>query len=826
MIFPKIDAPLRDSFRGELGLADYLPYDTLIEPDTLLTAYHGLTATWDATYADTAYLDEKARENHAKRIAAPAHRIARSAFGTSGWMLQTHALPMEAEPLSTVVSNTPHGVLTRSHREHVKDLRVRVRHLLSATYLPPVPQVNPWLKRLFLTGPTPIETSYQKVKADFDRGLETIEDGLSHVAALRRLGTHPADPRRNALLEAVFQVLYDDVQPIVIGAPFERAEISGLLAARDLYGGHTPRLGGKTVRVLSFFGYPRNVMPNALDAYASNASLGTRYAQRIIFEDQAAMRRHLDFRRRIALGKNINLLGKPRNDRTIAAEALSAEDAIVELDTGALSYGHLSTQIVIMHADPEYVESQVRAMRRTFEAAGFVLNDETDNAVEALFGHFIGEGYRNTVEGPANTVNFSRLVLSSTPWAGDVTRNCASCLNDVPAIIGLSRTGTDVALDPHEDDAQSLMVIGPPGGGKSFLFGMFLGNYIREPNDFVPGVDRNYTQFVATTFLGGEYRETERFWLFGGLEDEFLFDFLVDFLANLAAINGVNDNVRDLIKKTLELVALDSVEQRTLTNFVGTLGSHGKVAECAAKAIEQYTHAGAYRGVFDGQYEGERAFNPRQIHELGSLFRDDASTQLTGPVLLWALRSFVEQMRGRRSIALFEEAWGPLGMVAALLGELVRTLRFRHSGIALFTHLLADIKESLVGRILTAACRKKILLPNENALGDELEFYEKGLGLTRPQIEAVCNAEPKRELIVVSPGGFGVMRLTPSPAECVVYGSTSADKIAHARKLVQEFPDWRVRLLLEAGCKREADKIRSLERQHIVNPYTLKEAIA
>jgi type IV secretory pathway VirB4 component len=834
------DVSLAQSLRVNLGLSDYLPYEEIVEPDTILTSYGAFGAIFEVVWRDTSTMLKIERMRHAARINEGLTSIGKRTFGSNGWMVHSHALRMEADSLDlpAFVPSDGGRVLAKSRIEHLAGKRSKVRHLLSVTYLPPL-QKDSKFKQWFVTGPKQAEQSYDRVRTEFLAGLQSLEQSLSNIGELRLLGTHPMDRERNELLEAIYQVIFDEVQPIVVGYPFEPAPIGGLLASHDINPvGVTPTVGRKHLRVLSIYGYPRRTKPDMLDQFLQTPARGCRFSTRTIFEDFETTVKRLEKKRNQHAGKKSSpfaWLSKsaPRVDQHAASEEKKADNAIAEAKTGIVAYAHLSAQAVFLNEDLEELTADAERVKRALtHKGGFTVTLEDANTVAAYLGHLPFVGHYNVTEGQAHTLNIARVWASSSAWGGNTNWDCKSCPEiKVPILYGLTRTGEDFAVDTHDEDSQSFVSYGRPGSGKTTLANKFSGEYRRTPMDQVFGIDVNFGQLVTCRFLGGDYRESQRIWLFANLESKAKRDFLAEFLVNLIALNGVKVQDNEVFIRALERMLQKNWRERTLTTFRTTIRPY--VDTEIYNILGDYALGGIHDGCFDGEPDLGVGTNSYEVHELGALLGGTAKETVAAPMLLWHLNSFVDRMAGHRTLILVDEAWAALqsDIVARELGKIIRTARHRHGGVGFFTHSPSDVKDSAIGKIINAACKTKLLMPNPDAAGELEPFYgEKGMLLSPAEIKAVATAKEKDECALVTGGKFGIFSNRLSPDESVVYGATGKDEVTAARALMREYPpesgEFQERYMISRGRKAAAARLRSLRLNHFLDqPQAIREAI-
>ncbi len=818
----------------QLGLVDYLPYEEMIEPDVMLLSYGGVGALYEVEFEDLSVIGEDDAFRHEAWKSDALRRLGR------GWMGQTYAKKSAAPSLQmpAFIANDAQRVLEESHIAEGAGDRRSVRHFLALAYMPP-PKANTRAQKLIFEGEPPVEYTYEKVLSTFARGLASVEGSLRPVSRMRRLGTHPSDAARSDFLEVLLYLLYDDVQPVRQPDPFEPFEVGGMLAAHDVSPvGTTPRIGKKHLRALSVYGVPTTTKPGMMEDFLKAPGVGQYLSVRAIFQSPEETRKRLEKDRRTWAGLRTSLVSKAmsssggRENRVAAINEEKTENAIVAAQTGVVSYVHWSSKIVFQDADLDALNEALTKAEEALRGIGFTVKAETANTFDAYLGSRPFDGFHDVREGQAHSQNAARMWPSSTRWAGRETWNCKNCGPETrPALRGVTNAGSDFYFDPHDEDSQSFLGIGSPGSGKTTDLNYFGAKYRRTPLDQVFGIDKNRGQLVTCKFLGGDYRENERYSLFDGIENIDKRRFLAKYLVNLGIVNKIviAPEQRTIVASTLEMMLQFPARHRSLSTFLNSLSAmdrEGKLSE----ALAQYAEGGAYHGILDGVGSAQGT-NSYEVHELGHLLggQADREDKVAAPVLVWILNSFEDRLPGHRTIIPIDEAWAAVRTesVAALLDEELRTLRYRHAGIGFFTHSFAELSKSSIGDIIMTACKTRLIYPDPDAgSGASREFFEK-LELNDAMIDAIRKGAKKRDIFLSGSGRFAGFQLPRSAAELAVYGCTGKDEVSAAVALMENHPeDWRERHLEAYGCRKEAARLRSLRRSHALNSEAILEAVS
>lgn len=107
-----------------------------------------------------------------------------------------------------------------------------------------------------------------------------------------------------------------------------------------------------------------------------------------------------------------------RANRDAQLMAEDAEEALVEVQSGYVGAGYLTSCIVLLHESPEPLHDWAREQRRVIQTLGFGCRIESINALEAWLGTHPGNGFANLRRPLVNTLNLADLLPLASIWSG------------------------------------------------------------------------------------------------------------------------------------------------------------------------------------------------------------------------------------------------------------------------------------------------------------------------------------------------------------------------------------------------------------------------
>jgi len=588
--------------------------------------------------------------------------------------------------------------------------------------------------------------------------------------------------------------------------------LDSLLTDESLIGGTSPKLGEKYLAVLGILGFPGSTKPALLDELNS-LGFSYRWSTRFIALDKNESKKELENYQRKWFSKRKSIVALIKELLTKEESALSdtealekAEDAqaaIAELGSDDLSYGYYTTSIVLAHKEQSVLQTQVAAVERIINGAGFVTRLETFNAVDAWLGTIPGNT-RNNVRRPLlNTLNLSHLAPgASAVWSGQ-KENLQ--LGGPPLFIAETGGSTPFRFSTHVNDVGHTLILGPTGAGKSTLLNFIALSFLRYENAQVYMCDKGRSALGLITAIGGQHYELGGELSFQPLrlvDEESEKKWAHEWLVGIIEKEGgpPTPAQKKAIWEALDSVASSPKEQRTLYALTVYLQD-----QALKEALMPYTRKGAHGNILDSNQD-RLDYSKIQCFEMENLM--DTPSVLP-PVLSYLFHRLENRFDGSPTLLLLDEAWLYLDhpLFQRKIREWLKTLRKKNVSVIFSTQSLSDIESSSISATIKESCFTKIFLPNAAALqSDQREFYGR-FGLNERQIEILARALPKRDYYYNSSLGNRLFQLALSELALAVCAGANPEQTKLIRSIRDQASntDEYLTLLFEAkGLRRAA----------------------
>ncbi len=729
-------------------LADYLPWACLIAPGVVLNKDGSFQRTARFRGPDLGSATEEELVATCARINNALRR-----FG-SGWALYfeacRHAAPdyphsSFKDPAAWIVDQERRGQFESS--EH----HFESAYYLTFAYLPPADSAK---RAESLLIEKPDDELTETASDHLTAFITESERCLDLMGSLFPLATFLDDTETLTYLHSCISPNKHQID-----CPETPAYIDALIGGADLVGGLVPRLGGENLHMITVRGFPGESTPGILDELNS-LGFSYRWMTRYLPMDKAEATKVIGKFRRQWFAKRKSVMSLLREslfnetsalvDSDADNKALDADEALQDLGADHVSFGYLTTCIVVSHKDALIAEQQIRSIERIVNGRGFVSIHESVNAVDAWLGTLPGNPYANIRQPIIHTLNLTHLMPLSAIWAGP---NRNEHLDDVPLLYATTAGHTPLRLVTHQGDVGHMLIVGPTGAGKSVLLSLLALQFRRYKDAQVFVFDKGRSARAATLALNGDYYDlgAENSIIFQPLkdiDDEAEIAWALDWILGLLRNEGLDTDpdIKEAVWTALLSLASAPTEQRTLTGLSALLQSNK-----LRQALQPYTLDGAYGHLLDGNTESLKT-GDMQCFEMETLMHSKA---LVLPVLTYLFHRLEARFDGKPSLLILDEAWVFLDdpFFAERIREWLKVLRKKNVSVIFSTQSLADIASSDIAPALIESCPSRIFLPNDRAMEpQQAEIYER-FGLNKRQIEIIASSTPKQDYYFQSRAG-------------------------------------------------------------------------
>jgi type IV secretion/conjugal transfer VirB4 family ATPase len=440
----------------------------------------------------------------------------------------------------------------------------------------------------------------------------------------------------------------------------------------------------------------------------------------------------------------------PLEDTEATSLTSESSDALSFFATGDINFGYMTTAIIVQRKNYDTAKRDLDELKKIINECGFICKEETLNNSYVFLGSLPGNDHLNVRKNLISTRNLLHFFPLTDTWEGIYTNTHLKGLTgiDSPHITGKSFNSA-CYVNCNYGDAGFVLVLGPPGSGKSILINTLALQFFRYPGVRVFFFDKDRSSQYSCIncdvgsddskfFLNPFYRIHEK-------EHRVWFsEFIVEFLKSRGVSIGPADN--NEIYSALETIGALPVEHRTFAEF--------------QKIVQDENIRAGLSPFVDGEYSflfkpecDDFSLNRFTVFEMSTIMRhsEDLVRFVLGYLFFKLQLIFDDKIP---TLLILDEAWLFLDneYFSSKLREYMKTLRKKNIYMCLSTQEVADAKSTIFSTILNT-CMVKILLPNPQAGQSENMMLYKELGLNDGDIEAIVNAVPKRDYFYFSPYG-------------------------------------------------------------------------
>lgn len=813
---------LREHRTTPAGVADLLQWAFMVDDGVILGKDGALLAAWayqgpDLGAATPQELAQLTR--HVNDALLPL---------TDTWMLHVDAIrePAAAYPAShfpnaiTALIDEERRAAYETHGEQFE-----TRYVLTVTHLPPA-EVLSRLGQWFVQGPDRRGVDWARVLATFQGALHALEQRLSAVLTLERLGA-------DALLTHLHSCLTGLGHRV--RTPPDGAYLNGILADQELVGGFEPRIGGFAIRVVAVQGFPSASHVGQLD-HLTTLPCRYRWSTRVIPVSPGVaaklIRRHQLqwFKKRKGASawlREMTSRQPPRPDADDAAfldqdaqrMVRDAADALAENASGHVRFCFTTQTIVVMEREPARADAVASDLVKAVQDAGFSARVETVNALEAYLGSLPGHGTPNVRRPLLSTANVADLLPITSVWPGLAHNPSPLFPPQSPPLLWAKTEGTTpFRVNLHEGDVGHTLIVGRTGAGKSTLVGLLAAQFQRYEAAQVFICDVGYSAWTLAQAAGAQHYDiaagavdTLTFQPLANIHDPQEQAWAAEWLDVLCALQGVamTPPLRARVEAALRLVAQNDREHRTLTELMVHLQHPALIA-----ALRPYTVAGVYGRLLDASADA-LSDGGYQVFELKHLMAMD--DRILVPTALYLFHRLEQRFDGRPTLLVFEELWAALmrSTFAEKIKGWLLTLRKQNVAVVLVAHSVGQLADLPNRHVLLESCPTRLFLPNPDATASETARLYGDLGLNAREVDLIARAVPKRHYYFASPRGRRLFELGLGPVALSVLATPHGMTADAARREIVALEalhgaTWPAAWLRRLGLPAWADRFTAL----------------
>lgn len=560
----------------------------------------------------------------------------------------------------------------------------------------------------------------------------------------------------------------------VTAPPSEYASLR-YLAAHDVRSGFQTKIGDRWYGVVGIWGYPESVSVGVSESL-HDVSFSYRFSNRLVGVDTSEALRQIQRRtgQYNVQGNDFFSLLSDNPERSDPDDlyqddhakemAFETKDVEREVQAGH-SLVHHTGAVIVWGESKEQCQTRITEVKKHLRNAGggFLVDQETGMATEAVIGSWPGHGGPNKRRYLLMNYAAARILPITGTYAGPEETPCSFYQNEdgsQPPPLFYSSTQEDVPyrFTPYgqSGDVGHQAVIGPTGTGKSILLGFQAMRQLHFKGGRSIVFDRGHSFAPLTEALGGTYYDLDNiqdgFKPLADIEEESERQWAVSWICDLVSQQNVDvtPTRRRRISEVLNQMA-QTTDRRTLSDLQTLLAPQDKAL---SRAMDPFTGGGELGDLLNSTTDHFRDSHMITI-ELGNLA--NFSSKIFAPVLTFFFHKIETLLSPSRPTHVIADEFYMLASNSPTalekIEEALRLYRKENAFLTVGSQDPGDLVQGDTGAGILGQIKTQIMLPNPRALKPAQKSAYKEIGLTEEQIQLVASAEPKREYIVIQPGG-------------------------------------------------------------------------
>ncbi len=753
---------LKKHLSDQTGFADLLNYAHLIDDGVMLNKDGAFLVSYQFKGIDS----HSASGSELDALANSFNRMA--TLLEDGWMLHVDEVRVPSSSYAELGSfpDAVSALIDTERRQYYEAQGTHYENLQFLTFIWkfPLPVVKV-TQHYFVEGLSK-ENDEQNLSVllnQFNERVTRCVNLLSTQCVLERLNSADLLSYLNACISGEW---------LPIAVPTDKSFIDVVLARKNVVGGYVPKVGNKSIRVISILGYVNDATyPGMLDELGAYP-LTYRWSNRFIALSEATAAQEIKHYQRNWHNKvkgfsgilQETFFGRPSEKMDVDALQMHQQtiDALTMNSNQSTRFGYWTSSIVCVHENENILDEASKSLTRYLEQSGFTCIQEDMNAFDAWLGTIPGHGSCQARRLFVNSLNLAHCVPLYTRWTGSISSDSASLLPPRSPPVFYAETLGKTPFRFHLDvgDVGHQVILGPTGSGKSTYLDFLIAQFLRYPNAQIFVFDKDESHKALTLALEGHYydlgdTETLAFCPLADLSTDSQKVRACQFIEDLLFLQqvAITPDIRTAIYRAIESLAhQEQTSSRNLTVFQAAV-QHDMVR----KALHYYTLAGQIK-LLDATTDSFQ-LGHLQTFEMRWLLAQKPEIYL--PVLRTIfdqIEAKLESAKGQSpTLIVLEEAWLYIGheVFAKKLKDWLKTLRKHNARVVFATQSLADLYDPATQSLTatTAAilesCPTKVYLPHPSMDAEMKTLYRK-IGLSDRHIEMLTQeAQVKRDYLVV-----------------------------------------------------------------------------
>ena len=479
---------------------------------------------------------------------------------------------------------------------------------------------------------------------------------------------------------------------------------------------------------------------------------------------------------RVMAGRNFAALDKGAGAKA-ASEGVDDLSLVVS-ELGKKSQGEYSARLLLSAHTAEELRNNAPTVHRIFVDAQASIIEETLGNLSAFYAMFPGNNKFSVFPLWLGDDHHARL---SPVFAPHIGHRLSDDLDNEYLNILETRQGTPFFQDVYVNGVRVMLIIGPPGTGKSVHTNQMLG------------LERKYNGFTYIFDIGNSYESMVE--LYGGRVDRIGLDgprvnpfalepteknitFLYNFIKLLITNGGaqLSPEDEDVIFKEVQSMYLLDPKNRKLSNLL--LPKH------INRYLAKWIGTGVYNAIFDN-VEDSLSLSRIQCWDFAGVTK--YYSDLIEPLMVWLLRRIDDVVYDPANLGVpkhvvIEEIFSNMKNKQLLEGALasIKQVRKNLGGVTMIGQSANDLGENADS--IVNSCTSILLLPDATF---NRKFYGELFKMTDQQLNLFESLGAREALYLRRDGLTKVVTLNLDPRSYAIFSTRPKDRARRGRLIAK-----------------------------------------